>query len=86
MDTNCKNNIELLWASVILVKSNTFMLYWSIQTVSQAETKGSVYTKMAGINITRRIMYYILYHWNNVWLRKLFKWFTKSLEKIIYQI
>ena len=62
MATNCKNNTELLWVFWILVKSNTAMLYWSIQTVSQAETKGSVYTKMAGINITRKKMYYISYH------------------------
>ena len=60
--TNCKNNTELLWVFWILVKSNTSMFYWSIQTVSEAETKGSVYTKMAGINITRRKIYYISYH------------------------
>ena len=57
MDTNCKINTELLCVFWILVKTNTSMLYWSIQTVIQAETKGSVYTKIAGINISRRKIY-----------------------------
>ena len=48
-----------------------FSGFWLNQTLpcsieafkgSQAKTKESVYAKMAGINITRRKMYYISYH------------------------
>ena len=43
MDTNCKNNTELLWVFWILIKSNTSMFYSSIQTASQAETECTIY-------------------------------------------
>ena len=76
MDANCKNYTEPLWIFWILVKSNASMFYRSIQTVSQAEIKGSVYSK---INITRRKIDYIIGS-------KLFKWITRSLEKIFYQV